>query len=314
MKRVLTVISILLLCSTSGLSQIGGQPGAYSRMGFGARGIAMGNAMIAVIAGDAEPYYNPAVVAWTTNREASASAGLLSLDRSLNFLNYTQPLPPKAALSVGIINAGVSNIDGRDADAVQTGALRTSENQVRLTFATRLGKIGIGVNIKLLYYHLYTDMTSTTAGVDLGVLYPVNQSLTVAFSIRDINSKYKWDSGKVYGTDGASTTDKFPQLSVLGAAYVLPDSIALVSADIVFSNAGTTTLQAGAEVPLTPNIALRAGVDRIDLKDKGMGILPAAGFTLRTDLEGWSPTLSYAFAFEPFAPSGLHMISLGVSF
>jgi len=43
-----------------------------------------------------------------------------------------------------------------------------------------------------------------------------------------------------------------------------------------------------------------------------MGILPAAGFTLRTDLEGWSPTLSYAFAFEPFAPSGLHMISLGV--
>jgi hypothetical protein len=95
---------------------------------------------------------------------------------------------------------------------------------------------------------------------------------------------------------------------------VLPDSIALISADIVFSNAGTTTLQAGAEVPLTPNIALRAGVDRIDLKDKGMGILPAAGFTLRTDLEGWSPTLSYAFAFEPFAPSGLHMISLGVSF
>ncbi len=314
MKRVLTVISILLLFSSPGRSQIGGQPGAYSRMGFGARGIAMGNAMTAVIGGDAEPYYNPAVVAWATNREASASAGLLSLDRSLNFLNFTQPLPPKAALSVGIINAGVSNIDARDADAVQTGALRTSENQVRLTFATRLGKIGIGVNIKLLYYHLYTDMTSTTAGVDLGVLYPVNQSLTVAFSIRDINSKYKWDSGKVYGTDGAATIDKFPQLSVLGAAYVLPDSIALISADIVFSNAGTTTLQAGAEVPLTPNIALRAGVDRIDLKDKGMGILPAAGFTLRTDLEGWSPTLSYAFAFEPFAPSGLHMISLGVSF
>jgi len=54
--------------------------------------------------------------------------------------------------------------------------------------------------------------------------------------------------------DGAATIDKFPQLSVLGAAYVLPDSIALISADIVFSNAGTTTLQAGAEVPLTPTL------------------------------------------------------------
>jgi hypothetical protein len=71
----------LLLASVPAGAQIGGEPGAFSRLGFGARGMAMGNAMAAVTGGDVVAYYNPALLPSVDYRHASASFGILSLDR-----------------------------------------------------------------------------------------------------------------------------------------------------------------------------------------------------------------------------------------
>ena len=43
-------------------SKISGMPGAFSRMGFGARGAGMGNSLSAVTDGNLVSYYNPAVI------------------------------------------------------------------------------------------------------------------------------------------------------------------------------------------------------------------------------------------------------------
>ncbi len=307
---------LLMLCAPGAMAQIGGEVGAYSRMGFGARGIGMGNAMTAVTDGDITAYYNPALLPSAEYRSATAAFGVLSLDRRLNFLGFTQSLPPNAGISGGIINSGVTGIDGRDAEGVRTGALQTSENQIFLGFGVRLkNNLSLGINVKLLYYHLYTDMTSTTAGVDIGALYPVSRSLTLGFTIRDILSKYKWDSSPVYGSlQGSSVTDQFPRQYTVGASYRLPDSLGTVAADLQFSSAGTAILRAGVEVPLLPELALRAGIDRIDLKEKGNGVSPSAGFTLRKPLDGFVPSLAYAYVVEPFAPTGMHLISVAASF
>ena len=315
MRRSIALFFLLLALLFESAAQVGGQPGAYSRMGFGARGMGMGNAMTAVTTGDIVGYYNPALAAWTGTRHATASFGILSLDRTLNFLEYTQSVPPFAGISAGIINSGVSAIDGRDSDGEQTGPLRTSENQILLGFAVKIkGKFSVGLNFKFQSYHLYTDLTSTTVGMDLGVLYTPLEALSVGFTARDITSKYKWDTAPLYGTAGSTSVDEFPRIYALGAAYQLPDSIGLISADVEFINPGTTLLRAGVEVPVIPELALRAGIDRIDLKEEGMGVRPAFGFTLRNDFDGWTPALNYAFILEPFSPSGMHMISLAVTF
>jgi len=315
MTRPLLFLGCILASSTLCFAQLGGTPGAFSRMGFGARGMGMGNAMTAVTSGDIVSYYNPATIPWGTIRNASASFGLLSLDRRLNFINFSQPLRPMAGISAGIINAGVSEIDGRDSDGEPTGPLRTSENQMFLGFAVRFpAGFSLGINLKLYYYHLYTDLNSTTAGLDLGGLYAVNPSLTLGFTIRDINSKYKWDTAKLYGAQGSSSEDLFPLLYTLGVAYQLPDSIGLLALDVEASNVSTLMLRAGAEVPIIPELSVRAGIDRVDLKETGMGVRPSFGFTIRTELDGWTPALSYAFLVEPFAPSGMHLIALTVIF
>ena len=131
MKKTACAFIVVVLASSAAYSQMGGAPGAFSRLGFGARGMAMGNAMSAVSSGDLAGYYNPALLPYAPGRYGAASFGFLSLDRTLNFLQYTQPLPPMAGLSLGIINSGVSNIDGRDSDGEPTGPMKTSENQIR---------------------------------------------------------------------------------------------------------------------------------------------------------------------------------------
>jgi hypothetical protein len=315
MKNVARVLLPLLFASSALYAQMGGAPGAFSRLGFGARGMAMGNAMSAVASGDIVGYYNPALLAFASSRNGSASFGFLSLDRKLNFLQYTQPLPPMGGLSFGIINSGVSNIDGRDADGEPTGPLKTSENQVNLGFAARFKNgFSFGLSFKLYHYQLYTDLVSTTIGLDIGAFYRVRPDISVSLVVRDINSKYKWDSSNLYGQSGATTQDNFPMLFIAGTAVSLPGELGIASAEVELSNVKTIVARAGVEVPIIPEVTVRGGVDRIDLKESGMGVRPSLGFSLSKDFDGWSPALYYAYVMEPFSPSGMHMISLAVHF
>jgi hypothetical protein len=323
MRNTALLLAGLLLILSSSSAQIAGRSGAYSRMGFGARGIGMGNAMVALPAGDVNGYYNPAVLPYSNYRNLSASFGILALDRRLNFLSYSQPLQPDAGISLAIINSGVSEIDGRDSDGEPTGPLQTSENQAILSFANRFkGGFSLGINLKLLYYHLYTGVTSVTVGIDAGLLIPINGSLSIGAVVRDINSKYKWDTANLYGQSGNTTTDDFPLLYAAGLAYELPDSIGFVTADVEASNESSFHGRAGLEFFLIPEVTVRGGVDRIDFKEKGNGIRPSAGFTLRTRLEDdtlpvVNPDLlavNYTYVIEPFASTGIHFISLSVGF
>lgn len=296
-------------------AQLGGTPGAFSRMGFGARGMGMGNALTAVTTGDIVGYYNPALLSWAQYRHASASFGVLSLDRRLNFLSYSQPLQPTAGISAGIINAGVSNIDGRDADGEPTGPLKTSENEVFLSFSNKF-KAGysLGVTIKFLYHQLYTDVSSSTVGIDVGLLVPVGNVVTIGATARDLNSKYRWDTSKLYGEQGSSKTSEFPQLYTLGVAYKLPDSLGIIAVEVEATNKKTLMGRFGIEIPLLPEVSVRAGMDRIDLKEKGNGVKPTFGFTARKNLDDWTPAINYAFVVEPFSPTTTHIISVSVIF
>ncbi|MDR3668141.1 MAG: hypothetical protein P4L35_14965, partial [Ignavibacteriaceae bacterium] len=80
------IISTALMAQTQ-FSSMGDMPGAFSRFGFGARGMGMGNAMSAVTEGNLVSYYNPALSVYQERNSFQTSYSILSLDRSLNFLN-----------------------------------------------------------------------------------------------------------------------------------------------------------------------------------------------------------------------------------
>jgi len=284
-------------------------------MGFGARGMGMGNALTAVTSRELNSYYNPALPSFAEERSATATYGFLSLDRRLGFLSYTQAIRPTAGLSAGIMYAGVHNIDGRDSDGEHTADYSTSEYQFFLAFSNKFSdQFSVGVAVKLYYNDLFQGATASTVGIDAGAIYRVTEALTAGAVVQDIDAKYRWDTSNLYGTSGAATTQLFPLLLRIGLAYQLPDGRGDVAVDVENNNQGTTQVRAGVEVIVTEYLTLRGGVDRLQTKRNDNGVEPSLGFTLRKGIDGLSPALSYAYVFEPFSTSGMSLLSISFAF
>lgn len=284
-------------------------------MGFGARGIGMGNALTAVTSRDVASYYNPAIPAFAEQRAVDVTYGFLALDRRLGFLNYTLPIRPTAGLSAGIIYAGVGSIDGRDSDGEHTTDYPTSEYQFFFAFSNKFTEtLSVGIAAKLYYNNLFKDATATTVGFDFGAVYQLTEAVTIGAAVAEINAKYRWDTSTLYGRQGNVTSEPFPLLRRLGVAYRLPDGRGIVALDLESNNMGTTIFRAGAEINATDFFILRGGIDRLQTKKNSNGVKPSLGFTLLRTFDGLSPSLSYAYVFEPFSSSGMNVLSVSFTF
>jgi hypothetical protein len=294
-------------------SSIGGLAGAPMRMGFGARGIAMGNAMTAVINGEIQGYYNPAALPFESAPMLVAAYSILSLDRRLNFLSYTQSLKPNAGISLSIINAGVGNIDGRDGDGVHTQTYSTSENSIMFSFGLQpVSKFSFGVTLKVLYYNFVEGMKSTTAALDIGALYLLTDEFTLGAVVQDVNAKYKWDSSPLYGINGNSSVERFPLRKRIGISWSPSKYSLLISGE--FEAIGSATfVRMGSEIEIYDGVQLRGGIDQIAL-NADLPAKPTLGISVQTKLSTWTPVFQYAYVFEPYSPSGTHILSFSLRF
>jgi hypothetical protein len=311
---------MLLLCvfSLSSYAQLGGLPGAFSRMGFNARGISMGNAMTSVTTGDVNGFYNPALSSFQNEHLINAGYSFLSLDRSLNFVSYTKnfKLPKQTEGGAGItfswLNSGVGKIDGRDIDGFSIGELSTSENQFLFAPSIRVSdKISLGVGFKLYYNKLYEGVSATSFGFDLGGIFKVNEKLSVGVTVKDINSKYEWNTIDLYGQNGNQTKEKFPKLYTLGVSYQLPNNFGLVSIDYETSNKKSNIIRVGAEIQPVKDINFRAGVDRFDMssEDKLGGARAMFGIGYQRSFKGYIIGIDYSFVIEPYTHNPFQTIT-----
>jgi hypothetical protein len=328
------IISIIILAGTTIFAQpqfteIAARVGAFSRMGFGARGMGMGNAMSAVITGELVSYYNPAVTVFQENNSVLTGYSFLSVDRNLNYLSYTRRfdfyskkdslvenrIPRNSAgVSIGIINAGVSNIDGRDNNGLPTGELSTSENQFYLAVANRFSeKFSVGITAKFYYYKLFEDINTTSFGVDIGALYKIDDQFTVALAVIDINSKYKWDTSPFYER-GVITEDKFPNLRKLGVSYFNKEIGILASLEYENSSAETNILRAGVEYNIYDGLYLRGGIDQLNLSNTDWPVKPALGFSFYKSFGNFKVGVDYAFVIEQYSSNDRHIIGLTFNF
>jgi len=311
----------VLLIAQPQFSRISSMPGAFTRMGFGARGIGMGNAMTAVTEGNLVSYYNPALSVFQEGNSFQTSYTFLSLDRSLNFLSFTRRFDlggkknRAAGISAGIINSGVSKIDGRDNQGLQTGELATSENQFFVGLGKRFSEhLAIGIEAKFYYYKLYESITSSGVGVDIGAIYKINDQWNTAISITDVNSAYKWDTSNLYGTDGTVSTNKFPILKRLAVSYFNSSLGLLASLEFENSNAETNIIRAGAEYNIYEGLYLRAGIDQFNLSNSDFLPKPGAGFSYSRSFDGISVGVDYAFMIEQYSPQDRHVVGINVIF
>lgn len=311
-------------------SEMAVSPGAFSRIGFGARGIGLGNAVSSITEGELVSYYNPAITPFQDHNSAQVGYSFLSLDRALNFLSYTrkfdfysasdtvsQNRKPKttAGLSVGIINSGVSNIDGRDNNGISTGELSTSENQFFMGLAARISdKVSLGLSIKYYYYKLYEEISSTSLGFDIGALYRLNDNFNISLVIADINSAYQWDTAPVYEQNGITTEDKFPNLRKIGVSYRNKEIGILGTIEFENSNAQTNILRAGVEYNIYDQFYVRGGIDQFNLDNLDWPVVPSLGFSFFKAFDTFIVGVEYAFQFEQYSGAGRNIIGINFNF
>ncbi len=314
---------VLFFVSFSGYysyAQLGGYPGAFARYGFSARGIGMGNAMTSVTEGDLVGYYNPAVSVFQNEHLINLSYSFLSLDRSLNFVSYTKNfhLPNQKEGGAGItfswINAGVSNIDGRDNDGFQIGTYSISENQFTFSPAIKFSdKFAAGIAFKFYYSKLFDGVKSTSLGFDIGAVFKASSKLSIGATVKDLNSKYSWNTTNLYGQNGTTTQNKFPVLYTIGASYKLPKTWGLVSVDFQ-SAVGTVNqngvdytpksniVRMGLEINPVKDLKLRAGFDKFDFSanDKFGNANLNFGLGYQKALKSYIVGLDYSFVMEAY--------------
>ncbi|MFA3783060.1 hypothetical protein ABRY23_08360 [Melioribacteraceae bacterium 4301-Me] len=321
------LVEIFTLHGQPKFSEISGKAGSFSRLGFGARGMGMGNAMSTITTGNLSSYYNPALSAFQEGNSFQTSYSFLSLDRTLNFVNFTKRFEfsksksdgsksrSTAGISIGLINAGVSKIDVRDSQGIKTGEVSTSENQFFLGVANKFSdKFAIGLAFKFYYFKLFEGLSSTGFGFDIGLLYLLNNNLTLSFVLTDINSAYNWDTGQIYGTAGNTTKNTFPLLKKIGASYNFKEYGLIIAVEYENSNAKTNYLRVGTEYNIYQNFYLRAGIDKIDLSNFDVPIRPSLGFSYFYLLNSFKIGVDYAFIIEPYSSSDSHILGINLIF
>ena len=312
-----------------------GQAAAFSRLGFGARGVAMGNALAAD--SSASPYYNPALAPFADRQSLTASVGMLSLDRDLQFVQLATPLQ-RAGLAVGLTHAVVSGIDGRNNDGYHTREYQTSEYAGFLAFGLRFGKrVTGGIGLQLFRSDLIDGLGAVNSvGVDLGLTVLVRENVRVAVVLDDLLARFSWDSSDLFSSGGKATTDNFPRRIRLGASgHFLEERLqAALEYEARFSTVEVITARAellgdspvqsftaqdltlrsdlvrlGAGYSFTDYLVLNAGLDRT-VGGEGGAFRPAAGFTVAQPVGALSTHLGYTFAAEPFGMGSAHYLSL----
>ena len=335
MKKLLLIALVMTLAATDVSAQAAG---AFARMGFGARGVAMSNALVADGSGYASPYYNPALAPFIIRQSIDASAALMTLDRELQFLQFATPLRPRAGIAAGLIHAGVSDIDGRDGSGYHTGTFSTDEYALFIAFGVRLApRVTAGFGLQFFRADLFDDLSPVNSiGLDLGLSVAPTEALRLGVVVDDLLARYSWDTSDLLGSSGRTTSDRFPTRLRVGASYALVGQKLLLTAEYesrfissevrtrdirligdtpreVFESERLTLhdsrLRIGAEYQPMASFAVRGGVGRLGDSDLG-GVRPSAGFMVEQALGSLLARAEYAFVLEPFALGTIHLITI----
>ena len=335
MKKLLLIAIALSLTAAEAQAQAAG---AFSRMGFGARGVAMSNALVADASGHASPYYNPALAPFIPQQSLDASAALMTLDRELQFLQFATPLRPRAGIAVGLIHAAVSDIDGRDGSGYHTQTFSTDEYAVFIAFGVRMAsRVTAGLGLQFFRADYFEGVEPVNSiGLDLGLNVEVTEAFRLGMAVDDVLARYSWDTSDLLGSSGRTTSDRFPTRLRLGGSYYLLGRQLLLTAEYEssFTSSEVATravrligdtpreffererltlhdsrLRFGAEYQPVAAFAVRGGVDRLGDDDFG-GVRPSAGFMVEQALGSLTARAEYAFVLEPYALGTMHLVTL----
>lgn len=185
-KKLLTLFAVILLLSlfTSAFAEDNNHANAYVRMGIGAKAMAMGGTGVSFMDNITAAYWNPAALGNVKRIEVASMYTDMNLDRTLNFAAFGVPFST-GYVALSWIGAGTKDFEKYDLHGQYQGDFDPGENNFNLSLGLGRRNFKIGFSAKM-YMSNIDDETVTGFGTDLGLLWEINQYLSMGMMFRDL--------------------------------------------------------------------------------------------------------------------------------
>lgn len=278
---------ITLLLIALGTTSLPAQPGqsglAFLKLGVSARGVAMGDAMSAVVSGAAATHFNPAGLVPLPGVAASSELMFMHKewiqDTRTEFLGAAILLGDDQAIGGEITTTTVSDIEVRNRPGPPDGTFTARDFAAGLSYARVISpEVRVGLTAKFLYQKIYIDDASGFA-VDFGGMWttPV-EHLTVGAAVANLGSMnaLRFDKTTLPALvrigPGYRLTFNEGQMELIGAAdyvRIFPESRNYLNTggEFTFNNAFSARLgyQFGSEGRgLSAGLGVRYGIITFD--------------------------------------------------
>jgi hypothetical protein len=267
----------------------------------------MGSAYTSVSDDASALYWNPAGLSLPAPapRQGAIMYRSMSLDRRQAAITWRQRIRgAQGGVGLGLIHAGVDNIDGRDLNGQRTGSLTNSENALVLSFSPFIhSRVFIGVTMKFLIHRLAGQSASGFGG-DLGLLFKPVESLHVGAMLRDIRTRIRWDTEGLF-LRSAQRRETLPRQLVFGASWRTFGHRLIVAADMETTRRQGTRIHLGTEMDVSGGFTVRAG-----LRDGRV----SAGTGVTTTLFSRSIQFGYVYLSDRLDAGDTHAIEWGIGF
>jgi len=282
MARLIVMTAAVLWAGVSGSEAASGYAGEFLAVGAGARGMALGNAFVALADDATAGYWNPAALASGPSNQAhfmhaERYSGLVDQD-FVAVAGGGRLMFDGVALS--IMRLGVDGIEftavpdasvpvGPDNRPVVSSTESAADYAVYLSAGRRLGdRLDVGASAKLLY-RTVADFTAYGVGLDLGARFQLAEGVSLAANLRDATtSPIFWDT---------DTTDRIKPSLSLGVAYTMTLAGGQAALAVgsraggdASDDAGAAPVHAGLEYQ-AGRIALRGGFEE-ERQTYGLGL------------------------------------------
>lgn len=273
----------------------GGVPGAFLRLGVGARPLGLGNAFVALAADASATYWNPAGLSKLKHIELQAMYGHLTLDRTHSFLAFG--IPNKiGSFGVGWLSLGITGIEGRDIGENTTQTFSSAENAIFISYGKNiLYNVSLGISFKYLTHSLATN-SAHGYGFDLGLQAIITDVISAAIVLQDIGSFLKWNTESKH-------EDRLPLNLKLGLG-IIPATVPMqLTFDLERNARQALRYHLGAEYWLPKTLGIRAGYNNGNI---------VAGFSIKELIGMYNLQLDYSFSTDRTVGL-IHRISLSLS-
>lgn len=295
--RLITLFVFLVFTHNEIIAQnAAGQPGAFLRIGAGARALSLGGAFSAISDDPSAGFWNPAGLSHIDRIQFAAAHHNMSLDRSHNFVGGALPISNSSTIGVSWIGLGVNGIEGRAGNTAEPDFIfSNSHNALLLSFGQKINSfVSAGFSIKGIYQKLH-NVDALGVGFDASMLVKPNDFVSVGFSVQDIGTKIKWSNG---------LEEAFPLTYRGGVALNVTDNF-IVAFDGYKIGNDDPGYALGAEYKALSMLPIRLGYS-----DQGV----VAGAGVSVPLQTMNLSIDYAFGKDQLDGSESHKLSLGFAF